>query len=284
MPRVEPAPSLAASEPAPARPWRGRRGLRLFLVTLAMSLCGVGVGVGLWAAERFVRHSPHFALREVRVSPLAHRSVEELRRRAAVPLGVNVFSVRLDEVARRIRADPWIAEVQVHRELPGALVITATEHEVACVVSLGGLYLADEHGQVFKRADPDEAASWPVVTGVPRDAYVADREAAQSLIREGIATLRAWSVDPARPAIGEIHVDPAAGVTLYARSGGLAIHLGRGDDETLRAGLRRLDAVRTALADAGQRPAVIWVDRTGRDDRVTVRLADPTDGAQPAAP
>lgn len=282
-PRVEPAPLAVAGDLVgdPASGPQRRSGWRAVLVTLAMSLCGVGVGFGLWAAERFVRHSPHFAVREVRVPSLTHRDADALRRLADVPLGVNLFSVHLDEVTRRLRTDPWIVEAEAHRELPGTIVISATEHEAACVVALGGIYLADERGMVFKRADPEEAASWPVVTGVPRDAYVADREAAQSLIREGIATLREWSIDPARPAIGEIHVDPAAGVTLYTRSGSLAVHLGSGDDESLRAGLRRLDAVRSTLAASEQRAAVIWVDRGSRSDRVTVRLAEPEPTAQP---
>src|SRR5262245_16912749 len=143
------------------RPPRGKRAL--VFAGLAFALGGVAAG-GTW----FFTHSKHFAVQNVRSSPTAHVSAESLAARAGVALGQNLFAVDLEEVARDVLAEPWIARATARRELPSTIALDVVEREAACVVSLGGLYLADAEGRVFKRATPEEAARLPVVTGIER--------------------------------------------------------------------------------------------------------------------
>jgi len=290
LPRLSPLDSAATSAaPAgsaaapPAGPTRMQAALRV-LLPLALTVgCGLGVAFAVLAGHRFLTHSPHFALRDFRVSGVRHLTTEELLDRAGVAFGDNLFARSVDQVALRVRADPWVAGVKVHRELPAALAVEVVEREARAVVALGSLYLCDEGGAVFKRATLEEAAALPVLTGVARDAYIHDRDGSQALLREGLQALSTWQAVAERAPIGEVHVEPAAGTTLYARQGGTAIRVGHGDAAALAVRMARVDAVWAALLAAGQRAAIIHADAATHPERVTVRLLAPR-RPPPAAP
>lgn len=237
---------------------------------LALTLVVAGAAAG---AHQFLTRSAHFAVREIKVSKLEHVSPESIQARAGIALGTNLFSVDLAEVARAVQQEPWVKSARARRELPGTITIDVVERQASCVVAMGALYLADRQGAVFKRANPDEAASLPVVTGIERDVYLSDAEGTQAEIRGAVAVLDAWRAGGERPAAGEIHLDHLRGVTVFTAQG-LAVRLGR-VDETLEARLRRFDAVWASLAETGERARVIHLDNRARPDRVTVKLAAP---------
>lgn len=264
----------ARAKLAAAEPGRGRRILRGLLAAVGLLLSTAAVAGGVFLLHRFLTRSPHFAVREIRVPALPHVAADALRARTRVALGQNLFAVDLDEVSEHLRREPWLEAAAVHRELPAAIAVEAKEREAACVVALGSLYLADARGVAWKRANPEEAASFPAVTGIPRARYIHDRETSQALVREALAALAAWRAAPRAP-VGEIHVDPAAGVTLYTK-GGCAVHVGRGDAGTLAARLRRVDAVLAALARSHEEPGVIYADQAAHPERITVRLRKST--------
>jgi hypothetical protein len=117
---------------------------------------------------------------------------------------------------------------------------------------------------------------------VARDGYVDDREASQALIREGLAARALWVEAAARPVIGEVHVDAAAGTTLYTRDGGVAVRVGHGDAVLLRARMARFDVVWRALAESREKPRMILVDQRAHPERVTVKLAGVVPPVAPA--
>jgi cell division protein FtsQ len=280
-PRIDPTPhegvpNEAREAPPPPKPRPSLLALlrgvvarrRRAIVTASL---GVLLGASVWAGRWYVTHARHFHVRHVRVTPLHHVSDEALIARAAVPLGLNLFAVDRDEVARNVSQEPWIARVKVRLELPSTIFIDAVEREPACGVALGALYLADSTGMVFKRATPDEAALLPVVTGIARDFYVADGEPARADVRSALAAIAAWSARPERGRVGEVHVDRVAGLTLYSEKG-VGVRLGAVDD-SVPARLARVDAVMADLDRSGERPRLIYVDNRARPDRVTVKLA-----------
>ncbi len=268
-PAVPPAPRppLWPAIVAKLASWR-----RSFLVAAV----GVALAASAWAGRWYVTHARHFELRAVRVSPTVHVGAEAIVARAGVPLGVNLFAIARDEVARAVSQEPWVARVHVRRELPSTLVIDVVEREAACTVALGALYLADADGNVFKRATSDEAAALPVVTGLLRDDYLAQPERTRAQIRQALRAVAAWRSRGDRAPVGEAHVDRVAGVTLYTDRG-VGVRIGVVDD-TLPARLVRYDAVAAALAGGGEEPRLVYVDNRARPDRVTVKLAANTLG------
>lgn len=243
---------------------------RLRRLAITVAVVGMLGGAG-WAARYYLTHARHFALKAVRTSPTRHVSAAALTARASVPLGINLFAIDREQVAKRVAEEPWVAQVHVRRELPATLVLEVREHQPACTVALGPLYLSDETGHVFKRATPKEAVGLPVVTGVARDAYIDQPEQARAAIRQALTAARAWQQGAERPALGEVHVDHSGCVTLYTERG-VGVRLGAIDD-TLAARLHRYDEVAASLAKSGEDPQFIYVDNRARPDRVTVKLA-----------
>jgi hypothetical protein len=72
---------------------------------------------------------------------------------------------------RALQADPWVAPATLARRLPGEVLATIVEHRPAALVQLGGLYVLDEEGRLFKRAAPEDGLDLPVVTGLSREAW-----------------------------------------------------------------------------------------------------------------
>lgn len=267
----------AASRPhPPAGRTLGPGVLRLIGALLtALALAGSVIGGLHW-----LRRSRHFALHTIRVSPTVHLPREVLLQRAQLTLGENLFQVDLARAERALAAEPWIRRARVRRELPDTVVLEIEEHRPRALVALGALYLADGDGVIFKRATPDEARGLPVVTGIGREVYIADRATAQAQIRQALAVIDAFRA-PGRPSIGEVHLDLLGGATLYTDTG-VAIRLGTTDAIATR--LASFDAVWVELSRRGERPAVVFLDNRAQPDHVTVRLEDRSGSRAPAAP
>jgi cell division protein FtsQ len=138
------------------------------------------------------------------------------------------------------------------------------------LVGLGGLYLVDERGQVFKRAAPGDGLDLPLVTGIDRDAWTDRRAEAEPLLAGALALLAAWSaekLDVLAP-ISEVHVDADYGTTVTT-TGGAEIRLGQRD---LEAKLSRLTRLLPALEAEGRKTEVIHLDNRRHPEWVAVRF------------
>lgn len=273
--RIRPAslpgvPAVQAARPSGVERLERRAKWKRRLVGLVLLAATGGGAFGGW---KFVTTSHHFAVRALRfVTPsgkLVHATEEQLDARAGLAMGTNLFALDLAELSREIAQEPWVQSARARRELPSTIAVDVVEREAACSVALGALYLADASGNPFKRANPDEAATLPVVTGISREEFLADGEGARARVRDALAVLAAWN-EKARPPVGELHLDRLLGVTAYTRNG-VSVRLGR-RDESLPKRLERFDAVWAALAETGERPRVIYLDNRARPDRVTVKL------------
>ncbi len=248
------------------------KALGVFVALAALSLGG-------YAGYRFVTSSHYFALRKVTFSPTEHVSAQQLRALAALSSKDNVFSLDLAAVARRVASHPWILSAKATRRLPGEIHVEVVEQQPVAAVLMGGMYLVNASGALFKRAAFDEARALPLVTGISRDEYEQRPGGARERIRIALAALRAYGARKGRPLLGEVHLDERNAVTLYARKTGLQIRLGRGAFLTK---LSRFDAVWAALGDRRRLLRVVRLDNRVRPERVTVRLADDLDGSAQA--
>lgn len=252
---------------------------------LAASIAGACLGFR-WFLVRGTR----FALVEVRFSGLQRLDERKLLAASGLPIGRSLFTLDLAAAEQRLAKEPWVASVRVRRELPHTVAVDVVERDARVAVALGHLYLADERGELFKRATPAEQSGLPVVTGLSRDRWSAEPVAARSVVRRAIELDRSWREHGARPPIGELHHDSgrdaAATFTAYFNHEGkpVAVRLGS-VDVTTPARLVRLDAVLAALDHDGARAQLIHLDQRGKLDRIAVRLwsesgtPDTNDGA-----
>ncbi|HEY6004868.1 MAG TPA: FtsQ-type POTRA domain-containing protein [Anaeromyxobacter sp.] len=242
--------------------------VRAFPSLAALAALALG-GVLLW---RHAALGDAFRIREIRFEGLSRATAEELLELSPVQRGDHLLLCDTDLVAAALRRHPWLTSAEVERELPRTLVVRVSERRAAALVELGGLYLVDAKGEVFKRAVPGDGLDLPVVTGIAREAWIDRREEVEPLLSAALALLARWSergLDRAEP-VSEIHVDPESGTTLWAGDDGLEVRLGHGD---LPEKLERLERVLSAVAADRERAQVLHLDNRRRPDWVTVRLA-----------
>lgn len=211
-------------------------------------------------------------IRELRFEGLARATAQELRELSPVQRGDHLALCDTALVEAALRNHPWVASVQVRRVLPPALEVRVVERRAAALVDLGGLYLVDTGGEVFKRAVPGDGLDLPVVTGIAREAWVERRAEVEPLLAAALALVDRWAergLDRRSP-ISEIHVDADYGTTLWAGGEGMEIRLGQG---ALPEKLARLEQVLAALEAEGRRAEVLHLDNRRRPDWVAVRLA-----------
>lgn len=130
-----------------APPRRKRRNPFLVLLKpLAAALLLVALPGGLAA---WVLTSPFFQLREVVVSGGSQRVPADWVAGSLAPLeGQNLVRLRLEEIAERLRRNPWIDSVELRKELPGLLRVQVSERRpVALLYSEGRLVYADTAGR-----------------------------------------------------------------------------------------------------------------------------------------
>lgn len=259
----------ASPEALAARAVRRRRMALAAAGLTAIALLSVG-GVLGW---RSLRTAQALRIREIRFRGLVHAGAAELLALSPVKRGDPLLLADLAAVQAALARHPWVRGVEVGRRWPPALEVTVRERTAAAVVDLGGLYLVDDDGAVFKRAAAGDGIDLPVVTGLSRAEYVQRPSAIAPLLQGALALVRAWSEGGREGAgrLSEIHVDAADGVTLYVGDDGMQVRLGTGE---LSAKLARLDKVLAALRAEGRRAEVLHLDNRVHPSWVTVRLAD----------
>jgi cell division protein FtsQ len=270
--RPERAAAARRTLPTRSARWKAIGGAVLrTVVAMAMSaaLC-----LGCWQGFRAAERASFFALREVRFSGLSHATREELLHRSGLVLGENLFHLDLAAAARALEAHPWVSSARLLRRFPGAVEVEIVEHRPAAHLQLGGVYLGDDLGRVFKRAAPEDRLDLPLVTGMKREDWGKDRPAAQLRVYTALQLLDAWKAErlPAS-AIEEVRLDEDGGLTAFAREGGelQEIRFGARD---LALKLRRLAQVRAALQRRGERAARIDLDNQGRPDWVAAQVRE----------
>ena len=248
------------------------RALRRSLPALGVTAGLTAVGFGLWAGYRFLTTNERFAITTIEIRGEHHLSEDAIRARLPVHLGDNVFETNLGRVADAARTLPWIRGAEARRVLPHTIVIDLQEHEAVAIVELGELYLVDAAGHPFKRAqlEAGDGKGLPVITGMPRVAYEAAPEDTAKTSVTALEALATWRSDPARPAIGEIHLDAHHALTLRTYERATAIQLGTLGPE-LAARMHTFDAAWAELSEPERlRARAIHVD--ARIDQVTVAL------------
>lgn len=250
-----------------------KRTLRRAVPALAATAIAIGIGLGVIAGYRFVTTSQRFAIDTIEIKGAERLAEDSIRAALPVKRGANIFTTDLGDVTSALRTDPWIRSASAHRVLPDTLVVEIREHAPVAVVQLGtDLYLADEAGHVFKRADvaAGETEHLPIVTGIGRDAMRVDPVETAELITRALGVIGRWRANAMRPEISEVHVDAHHAVTLRTYDRGVAIQLGALRE--LEERLVTFDAAWTDLSDS-ERARVTALHLDARSDQVTVAFA-----------
>jgi len=242
------------------------------VLTVALT---VGLVWGALALRAWALASPTFALEAVSFTGLARAGRPELLKLGGLSAGQNLFALDVDQLERSLQAHPWVRAVEVTRHFPSAVSVTVEEHVPAALVVLGELYVLDDQGEPFKRVAPSDALDLPLVTGLDREAYMADESGARERFRRALEVARAYAAAlPARrERLSELHLSAQGESLTLVSATGQEVRLGAGEGEVLEQKLQRLARVRTELAERGLTAEVIHLDNRARPGRVAVKLS-----------
>lgn len=253
-------------------PGQRRRSLARALDLAMPTVVALGMLGGLgWLVHRVAVKGDLLRVKEIRLEGLARTRPEELLALLPVRRGDHLLAVDPAAAEAALLRDPWVAGAEVRRRFPDGVEVQLTERRAAALLDLGGLYLVDAQGTVFKRAAPGDGLDLPVVTGIGREAWVERRAEAEPLLSGALALAEAWTgrrlEGPA--ALAEIHVDLDMGTTVVTADG-TEVRLGQGD---LEAKLSRLGRLLPALQAEGRKAEVIHLENRRHPEWVAVRFA-----------
>lgn len=165
-------------------------------------------GALLYRGGVAVYESDPFELRVLEVEGNSGRRVtdDEIEAAAGVPEGAKLLGISTRQVAERVSAIPWIAEVQVERLLPSKLRIAVVERQPELqVITSAGPYLVDSDGRVLEQGSENlvEVRDVPlgelrVAERITDPAFVNAAAVYRSLpdrVRESVASISAPTID-----------------------------------------------------------------------------------------
>lgn len=240
------------------------------LKALLATVVTAGLVWGAVETRKWALASPTFALREATFTGLQRANRAELVRLSGLAGGQNLWALDTGALEKAMLQHPWVQRVDVSRHFPSAVSVAVAEHVPAALVVLGDLYVLDEEGEPFKRVTPGDGLDLPLVTGVTREAYMADPAAARERMRTALSVARSYeALGTAKDdRLSEVKMD-AASVTLVSVSG-QEVRMGEGDAE---AKLQRLARIRRELRTRGLAAEIIHLDNRARPGWVAVKLS-----------
>lgn len=117
----------------------------------ALLLVGAPGGVVLW-----LLYSPYFLIRDLQVDGGGRVSAAWVEDNLRPLAGRHILAVSLDGVRRRLSAHPWVASVELRRELPDRLRVLVVERQpAALLLTAAGPAFLDQAGEVIAPCPPE---------------------------------------------------------------------------------------------------------------------------------
>jgi cell division protein FtsQ len=210
---VPAAPFLRPKQRTKVR--RARRGpLGRSLLALHGAAIVVIAGVVLWVGYSRVMASRSLRVTRVEVRGGHFLSQGEVRELLGPAVGENILSLNIEDLKKRLRASPWVADAAVQRTLPDTLRVEIVERTPVALAEIDRLYLMDDTGTLIELYGPRTAGfDLPVVRGLgglgPDEREERARRVAALLTDLGeLAT-----------ELSEVRADPSGDLEAVLRSG-----------------------------------------------------------------
>lgn len=198
---------------------RGSLARTAFLLQLAAALLAV---TGLaWTGVSRVLASERLRVAKVRVRGNHFLSQGEVRELMGLSGHENILSLDMPDLARRLKASPWVADAGVRRSLPDTLEIEVVERAPLALAEVDRLYLIDSSGDLIDLYGARTASyDLPIVRGLQGLDEQSRRERAQraAALLEDLGELQSE--------VSEIAVDAEGELRVVLRGGGEVLRFG----------------------------------------------------------
>jgi len=214
-------------------------------------------------------NSSWFRVQEIHVEGCRSLSTALVVQESGIVLGENIWRVDLDRAAASIEADPWVANAQVTRKLPGSIIITIQERTPLAAVAYHNVYLlVARDGLVLATVPEVDGLGLAVLQGFAiQPAWVQSQLKSQEILNvlDSLAMLDTeWQSYIARIVLGQ------DGQLQLITQAGYPVDLGPADRE-LPTKFEALAAVWTDLKTQGKAGSVAEINLEA-STRPTVRF------------
>jgi len=162
----------------------------------------------------------------------------------------NLFTVRLEEIARRLESHPWIEQVRLKKVFPNKILIEIKERKPFAIIQLEELYYIDLKGMIFSPIEGGDEYSYPFLTGLTRQGLEKDSVEAKRLIMKSLEFLKIAGREriPPLEGISEIYMEKIFGINCFTQAEGIEVRMGWGNFEEK---LKRLSLIWSDLRKRG---------------------------------
>ena len=186
-------------------------------VLLAMAAFGL-FNLMLIFAHDWLTQTDRLGIEAIAITGCDRLTPDLVRTQAGLAEARNILTVNLTTTRKRLLAHPWIADVQVSRDIPDRLRIHIREHTCLAILDLGRRFLMSTEGDIFKELEPGETQDVPVVSGLRYTDLGLHAEAPTPIMRSVMKILKPRQRSNRRDLVHQIqaiHADPALGLTIF---------------------------------------------------------------------
>lgn len=142
----------------------------------------------------------YFRAKYIAIKGINKLSEQEVMKLAHIRLGVNILSVNLSKLEKKLQSHPWIAEADIRRGLPSNIHIKITEQKPLAVLRLSVSSLTGIRERKYRGAN---AGDWEIRTTNAGDWKDEERDCLEFMINTDGKIFKKWnpSRDPHLPII-----------------------------------------------------------------------------------
>ena len=141
--------------------------LRRMFFKAATGLAGLCImSTGFLLIYDFITQCDYYKAKSLTITGNHMFSDKQIISQADLKKGINIFSVNLSIVEKRLLEHPWIEEAEINRELPSTIKVRIKEHKAVAIVDLGRRFLINNKGEIFKEWSAEVPGALPVINGL----------------------------------------------------------------------------------------------------------------------
>lgn len=219
-------------EPVKNRAMTIRQSIRILFKSTFLALMVIGMSLVFIFIHDVFTQCDYFKAETITVEGGQRLTRDRILKIADIEEGVNLVSLNLKIVRKRLLAHPWIAEADIRRTFPGSIFIRIREQEGLAVLDFGKQFLINKDGVIFKEAQASDITGMPVMSGIDYSDWKTLETPGSPVFVSVLEILNIGrSSDAILPntIIKKINVDREIGLTLETDGPVRIIQLGYGD-------------------------------------------------------
>lgn len=153
-------------QPVKNRAMTIKQSIHILFKSTFLALMIVGMSLVFIFIHDVLTQCDYFKAQNISVEGVHRLTVKQILETAEIEEGVNLVSLNLRTIRKRLLAHPWIAEADIRRTFPGEIAIQIQEQEPIAVLDFGKQFLVNSSGVIFKEALASDTAGLPVMSGI----------------------------------------------------------------------------------------------------------------------